>query len=135
MSEQLHQLIYTSEIAENAPAGAVGDIVRHSRVKNKRLDLTGLLIFDGTVFCQYLEGPLDALAALRDIIMQDTRHNDYNEIYYGPSTEFQRRFEGWSIAYADVAEDQIHSLIHAGTGLAFVGALTSILPNLDIAPA
>lgn len=134
MTEPLHQLIYTSEIADDVPAGTVGDIVRHARLKNKRLGLTGLLIFDGETFCQYLEGPYEALSSVRDVIARDVRHLNYKEVHFGPSADLGRIFHNWSIAYADAAEDEMQALINAGTGLAFFAALTTILPSLDISP-
>ncbi len=82
----------------------MGDIVRTSREKNQHLGLTGILIFDGSRFCQYLEGPAQELNDVLTSIKKDQRHKDVKLQLHGPM-HGERKFKGWSIAYAEVDEE------------------------------
>lgn len=77
-------------------------IVDKSVLKNKRADITGALIFVGVHFCQFLEGPDDAVISLMDTIRADTRHNDIWVVYQEAVTD--RRFADWSMAYRGRSE-------------------------------
>ncbi|MDO6460472.1 BLUF domain-containing protein [Granulosicoccaceae sp. 1_MG-2023] len=132
--DHLQQFIYTSVIADELPPGTVGQIVRRARRKNRQLGLSGLLIFDGERFCQYLEGPPAGMTLMRDLICQDPRHSAVREIYAGPAAQPGRCFKDWSIAYADVAQDQLSPLLRAATAGQFLDGLMALLPSLDIAP-
>src|SRR5690348_6252499 len=77
MTDLCH-LIYTSYIDPNVDTLCVDEIVRRSRLNNRKLDVTGLLLFDGLCFCEYLEGPEPALSALLDEIRGDGRHFELN---------------------------------------------------------
>lgn len=102
--EQLFELLYTSEIALEENPSCVADIIRVSRVNNKQNAITGVLIFDGLHFCQYLEGFRDAVLHLTDRISRDTRHILF-EIQDQGSWNGKRRFPEWSMAYV-LAQDE-----------------------------
>lgn len=70
----LSQVVYTSVLANQHGLDAVTSIVRSARAKNPKLNVTGLLLFDGTHFCQYLEGPAANVAWLLERIRSDARH-------------------------------------------------------------
>lgn len=73
-----------------------------SRSRNAVLDITGALIFTGTYFAQYVEGPADHVAAIRASIERDPRHADVRTIRAEPCTT--RRFDAWALAYANQVE-------------------------------
>lgn len=77
---------------------AVTDIVQCSLRRNRLLDVTGALMFTGTHFAQYIEGPEEAVSALRASIMADERHRDIVTLAQGPFPH--RLFLNWSLAYA-----------------------------------
>lgn len=66
--------LYHSVMADTQEASCVADIVKAARQFNASQGLSGLLVFDGMRFAQYLEGPADALQALIERLQQDTRH-------------------------------------------------------------
>jgi hypothetical protein len=66
--QQLYELLYTSEMALEESPTCVASIIRVSRANNELVSITGLLVFDGLHFCQYLEGPRDAVLRLADKI-------------------------------------------------------------------
>jgi hypothetical protein len=86
-------------------------IVAQSRRKNKRLEITGAMIRTGNRFAQYVEGPSAAIAALRDMVMADPRHHDIVTLEEGTLSE--RRFAGWSLAYAGAAAFMERSIVLA----------------------
>ena len=69
-----NQFLYTSFISPDFNDVEVPHIVRRARDKNRQANVTGLLIFDGLCFCQYLEGPDQALERLFAAIKADNRH-------------------------------------------------------------
>ena len=87
-----------STIAAGEAQAIVGEIVDLSRVKNDSLSITGALIFTGTHFAQYIEGPSEEIATLRSSITGDFRHGDILTIDDGRCAA--RLFVGWSLAYA-----------------------------------
>ena len=62
----LHEILYVSQLAADAPLRVVADIAARSRVANQSRDITGLLVFDGMRFCQQFEGSRIEVAALMD---------------------------------------------------------------------
>jgi hypothetical protein len=75
----------------------VDDIVATSLARNAGAAVTGALLFTGTHFVQFLEGPPQGVAAIRRSITADTRHRAVRTIMEAPCP--QRRFADWSLAY------------------------------------
>ncbi|WP_108398700.1 BLUF domain-containing protein [Devosia submarina] len=76
----------------------ITDIVDQSRLKNAELEVTGVLVFDGTHFAQLVEGPETNVRALRAAIESDARHQDIKTVLDSAATE--RRLPNWSLAYS-----------------------------------
>ena len=101
-SGALLALLYVSDMV--APdAGEVARICTQSRVNNLRDDITGLLLFDGKAFCQYVEGPPPAMAGLRERLERDPRHTRMRVLQFG-ATDGSRRFPSWRLGYAFSAD-------------------------------
>lgn len=79
----------------------VHDIVDVSRVRNGALGVTGALVWTGTWFAQFLEGPQAGMAALRHSISGDPRHVGLLTLEAADAPT--RAFEGWSLAYSGTA--------------------------------
>ncbi len=92
-------LLYLSYslLSDETADRAVQNIVDTAVVSNKSNGLTGALIFTGVNFCQFLEGPEDALRALMESIRLDTRHKDIWVVH--EEAVSNRRFGSWSMAY------------------------------------
>ena len=82
----------------------IASILAKSRENNQRKGITGALLFNGAVFAQVLEGPLDQVETTYEAIQYDPRHSDVVVLSNGPTTE--RAFSDWSMAYADPAAVQ-----------------------------
>lgn len=105
----LKRLVYVSRVTVHLTDMNVQRIQWSSQVRNRRLDLTGMLVFTGRHFAQVLEGREEALRELMASLRRDARHSDLKVVFEQPIT--QRRFDGWAMGYAnryemaDVAEE------------------------------
>lgn len=94
---------------------AVEDIVEKSIPRNASLSVTGALLFTGSRFVQFLEGPADSVVAIRQNILADRRHHDIVTFLSGGRAE--RVFSNWSLAYAGPSlfvADKVENMFHSG---------------------
>ena len=98
----LFTLLYVSELTV-LDAGEIDGICHQSRSNNRRDDITGLLVFDGQAFCQFVEGPQPAMEALLARLERDGRHVNMRVVHHGPATS-GRRFPNWRLGYAYSAD-------------------------------
>ena len=126
---EMYELLYVSTIAPAAPVSVVSAIAITSRVANALHCITGMLIFDGIRFCQYLEGGKDELKALFERISGDSRHAAVTLIHVGPLKE--RRFKKFSLAFASGDDIEALSRLQALKGPSGVSAFSDLLPLLD----
>ena len=129
-SALLHEILYVSTLAADAPISVVADIAAKSRIDNQRRDITGLLVFDGMHFCQQFEGSDVEVAALMERIRQDPRHTDVELLHHGPLAE--RRFRRWSLGYTSVDDLDAFERLKQLRGQAAVVAFLAMLPGLDL---
>ena len=95
-------LLYVSELAAGG-AAEIDQICRQSRANNERDRVTGVLVFDGQAFCQFVEGSAAAVGALRDRLVRDPRHRDMRVLQLG-RTRWPRCFTSWRLGYAYSAD-------------------------------
>lgn len=95
----LRALLYVSRAALTAhlATGVVHQMVKDSLERNRRLGITGALIFTGGHFAQALEGPRVSISELMTSIRRDDRHRDITILADGAATT--RRFEAWALAF------------------------------------
>jgi hypothetical protein len=125
-----YQLIYTSTLAPHVSPSCVEDIMRASRQKNPARGLTGLLLFDGRHFCQYLEGTRTNVVVMCGLIETDRRHSGFTVLHEGPLVG-ERLFADWSMAYAPT-DGSVLSGFAGLNGLAAVNHLKALQPALEI---
>src|SRR6187399_438058 len=68
--EAVFTLLYVSELAAGG-AAEIDQICRESPANNRRDRITGVLVFVGHAFCQFVEGSEPAIAALHDRLERD----------------------------------------------------------------
>jgi hypothetical protein len=124
----LFSLLYVSKLA-SGDGGEVARICARSRDNNLRDDITGLLVFDGSAFCQYVEGPRAAVASLLGRLERDRRHLNMHVLRLAP-VGGGRRFPSWRLGYAFSADPEAIARIEASGGDAamdpFAGWLGSV---------
>lgn len=130
----LSQFIYCSLLSPNAGPTCVADIVRTARRVNADLHVTGVLVFDGQRFCQYLEGPSAQVESLAERIAHDPRHTDFKPLHHGLLVG-PRRFRDWSMAYALAPDVEPLERMHQMRGLPAIELLDELMPDLDLGPA
>ncbi|KKI11679.1 MULTISPECIES: BLUF domain-containing protein [Comamonas] len=124
--------LYHSEIAPDADIGCVAEIAKFSRVFNQAHEITGVLIFDGQRFVQYIEGPQEHVIAVANKIALDTRHINFTPLYQAQGIT-QRLFPKWTMAYFANDDAEPLASILTDQGEAALSSLQKILPQLDAA--
>ena len=93
--------LYLSEPSPGIGPDAIHEIVRKARVHNEANAITGLLMFDGSYFAQWLEGPVHAMDRLLAGLRADPRHCRMDVLWF-ESPGLGRRFPQWHFGYLDV---------------------------------
>ena len=132
MQEDLFCFLYHSKIAPDVGVSCVAEIVKTARSFNKEHQITGMLVFDGQRFCQYIEGPRQDLQALIDRIEVDARHHQFEPKHHAPLNG-KRMFSNWSMAYVLVDDAEPLDDLERVVGPAAIEILESLIPMLDIA--
>lgn len=86
----LTTLIYRSHICNDVPIKALEKMVTLASQRNREMDVTGILLFNGKHFFQLLEGPLESVIAIYQRICDDGRHYNLVELMrdYAPARRF-----------------------------------------------
>ncbi len=95
-------LSYRSTARIKSPECEIPKLVSQSAESNRKLGMTGILLFDGFYFMQTLEGSWDPLIELFLRICEDTRHTDV--VPFGVSQIDNRKFHDWHMKFVDICE-------------------------------
>ena len=91
----LVRMFYVSEISPGCTDVEVQVILGQAQVRNRRLDVTGILAKSDGHFCQVLEGRPSAVDQVVDRIRRDRRHTRIRVLLEQPCD--RRLFEGWAM--------------------------------------
>jgi hypothetical protein len=89
--------VSTSLLEENADA-EIASIRSTAELRNSELGLTGVLIFSGLHFAQFLEGPASSIEVMKTCICGDDRHAGVLTLQSNPIKK--RRYGHWALAYS-----------------------------------
>jgi hypothetical protein len=128
---QLHELLYVSTLAPDAPISVVANIAREARVSNKLTDITGLLVFDGQRFAQHLEGSVGEVVKLFEAICQDKRHIKVALLHQGTTPE--RKFRRFSMGFADIENADVLGELESLTNAAALASFLAMSSTIDLA--
>lgn len=104
----LYHLVYCSRAAAGVDAAVVDRIVETAQRGNAVRDITGMLVFGGGLFFQWLEGRREQVLELMALIEQDDRHHGI--VVLDTGEEFRERlFAGW--AMEPVGPDEVRSVL------------------------
>lgn len=115
---ELVQLIYVSRATfeldsrQRGIEPAVAQILRRSRVNNRRDGLTGVLCFGDGCFFQCLEGEAEMVDALYARIQHDDRHCEVKQVLRKPIAHVS--FSDWSMKYVVIEKALEQFLIDYG---------------------
>lgn len=109
----LERLFYVSRIAEADGPVDIQRILGPARMRNRRLDITGMLAYSGRHFAQVLEGAAAAVEQLVAAVARDTRHTDFTIVFR--KTIVARHYGEWEMGYIEGfgAAERIEALIGA----------------------
>lgn len=107
-----NEMLGTAEEIEQSVAG----ILETSRLNNRKVDVSGVLMFNNGGFVQVLEGPLENVTKTFERIQCDTRHGEVVVLEAGEVAE--RSFSDWAMGYvgSDSHDAARYSLIKLGIG-------------------
>jgi len=92
----LHQLVYCSRAADGVDDTAVARIVATAQRLNSAQGISGLLVWGGGMFFQWLAGPRAAITQRMDSIRRDPRHE--RVVILSETEEVRERlFPDWSM--------------------------------------
>lgn len=130
--DDLRLLLYVSDMAEGGGPSDVAAIVRESRRNNEGDDVSGLLVYDGSRFAQFVEGPHDAVEGLRRRLEADVRHRNIEVLLWATGAT-SRRFASWRMGYLKYDLDPFGLQgLRGKRGEAALDAFMFVLPTLDI---
>ena len=95
----LKQFFYHSRLAPGHSYAAVSNIIATARSFNAAHGITGILVFDGHRFCQFIEGPPDDIDGLVKRLQADPRHMAFTALISDVFAH-DRFYPYWSMAYA-----------------------------------
>lgn len=125
----LAHVLFTSELAADESSACVSAIVHTARRNNVAAGITGILIFDGSHFCELVEGGQRVLTALVERIRNDARHCNFRTVAEGLS--LRRRFADWNIAYWMDDTRLLDQVFDRCFGAEALQVLEQVLPALD----
>ncbi|MDX3909803.1 MAG: BLUF domain-containing protein [Sphingobium sp.] len=96
---ELFQLTYISSARVVMTLDDCNLLLAKARINNRRLNVTGALLFNTKRFLQAIEGEQQTVRALFDRISKDTRHNGI--VLLNERMLEERQFGRWAMAFDD----------------------------------
>ncbi|OBU67318.1 blue light sensor protein [Stenotrophomonas maltophilia] len=114
----IRAVVYVSSASEEIAGDKLGlstgkldQIVDDAARFNRDAGVTGVLLFDGQRFLQYLEGPRDGLSVAYSRVLGASSHNGLIELQSGRVG--QRRLPFWPMKWLPVEPAELKRLAHA----------------------
>ena len=128
----LFNLVYCSKASEGVENADVDTIIATSRRRNPVLGITGVLVFGGGVFFQWIEGPKAEVMGLVKLIEDDPRH----ELFVILSTDEEVReriFPTWDMELVgpENIQEVLQDAIETARDQKSVDALQLLLDRLQ----
>ncbi len=123
---------YLSRAVPDLDLRDLSKIIVNSRGFNATYHITGVLLFDGAMFYQYLEGPSEPLADVRQRIEASRNHTDIQVLLDGmPNTP--GAFPSWSLGYLmlDEPAHSLHAFVMPADHTALVDAFAALAAKSD----
>ncbi|WP_447896930.1 BLUF domain-containing protein [Stenotrophomonas sepilia] len=127
----LRAIAYASEAIPGLSMDHVDDLARAAAGFNFEAGVTGVLLYDGLRFLQYIEGPEDSINVVYSRILSARSHRELIEL--GRGRVSGRFFPDWSMRLLWVEASEIRSVARGNwDGLSRGGALRQL--SLVVAP-
>ncbi|MBP6763622.1 MAG: BLUF domain-containing protein [Rubrivivax sp.] len=131
----IHQIVYCSRAAAGINDAAVEGILKSAHRNNPRNGITGLLVFGGGMFFQWIEGPRANIRKLMEVIKADSRHESV--VVLSETEEVRERlFPDWDMEL--VTPDDIRVVLldahESASDAQSIQALDTMLEQLESGP-
>jgi hypothetical protein len=93
----IFRMLYISTARKDFAESDLADIMAKATKCNRANKITGLLIYDGRRFMQYLEGEENTVRATFERIERDSRH--FAVVVLNRTEAVERQFHDWDMAY------------------------------------
>ena len=131
----LYNVVYCSRATAGVDGAEVDRIVATARRCNAQHGITGMLVFGGGIFFQWLEGPRGEVTALMALLRSDPRHENVVELSEEEDIG-ERLFPNWDMEL--VTSEHIREVLQDALGSAHEPkkkqALARLLAHLDSEP-
>lgn len=104
----LHCVVYTSVSRQDMPDEDLKELLKKSRAKNQKLNITGMLLYLDPFYIQVLEGEEAVVDQLFNTIKEDPNHQKVSIIYKKPIEE--RSFSDWSMGFNKVSSQDLEAM-------------------------
>jgi hypothetical protein len=128
----LETFVYCSRAAEGVDAAEVSRLVAFSQARNVARDITGVLVFGGGVFFQWIEGPPAEVRSLIANLHGDSRHHDI--VTLDRSVEVRERlYPHWEMEQVDASDirEVLEDALETAEDQNNIAALQRILGHLE----
>ena len=99
----MYNLVYCSRAASGVDDSAVSRIIASARRHNPRRGITGMLVFGGGIFFQWLEGPRAGIDELMSELRADARHDGIVLLSEDEESR-ERLFPDWDMELVDPSD-------------------------------
>ena len=93
-------MVYISSAKLGVSEREIAGIVNAAKVKNEHAGITGILLYNNGNFMQLIEGDVENVESLFDIIKQDRRHSEVTLLLKENITH--RNFDEWRMAFKNI---------------------------------
>lgn len=94
----LERLVYRSQATHKLGSLHLFNLLMQCREKNRRLNITGHLLYTEEIFVQCIEGPARSIDSLWESLQRDERHHEIELLSRSPVQD--RRFAEWTMAFS-----------------------------------
>ena len=102
--EDIYYIVYISTATKPMSEAELDEFLVDIRKRNKKLGVTGMLLYNRGNFIQVIEGKEEKIKQLFNDISRDERHNTLVKILEGHTEE--RLFPDWSMGYRKISNRQ-----------------------------
>lgn len=131
----LYNLVYCSRATAGVDDAAVQRILASAHRRNPELGITGMLVFGGGVFFQWLEGARHNVLSLMDLLRADRRHESI--VVLSEAEEVRERlFPDWDmeLVTGEHIREVLQDALDSASDPKSAQALQQLLAQLDAGP-
>ena len=107
-AEDFCNVLYCSHATSKMTEGELDRILEKAQINNPDAGITGLLVYGGSMFLQWLEGPRDKVEALMEKLADDPRHETIVRLQVLDGLK-ERLYPTWAMRKVEPGE--IHEIL------------------------